>query len=77
MGYWTRANSEPCLLGFSGKLKPQRHNIRQIVESQIQEHSKKPAVIRNLIVELIGDLPRIELFARQKVDGWDAWGNEV
>lgn len=77
MGCWTRANSEPCLLGFSGKLKPQRHNIRQIVESQIQEHSKKPAVIRNLIVELIGDLPRIELFARQKVDGWDAWGNEV
>jgi len=77
MGYWTRANSEPCLLGFKGKLIPQSHSIRQIVETKIQEHSKKPAEIRNLIVELIGDLPRIELFARQKTEGWDVWGNEV
>jgi N6-adenosine-specific RNA methylase IME4 len=42
-----------------------------------EEHSKKPEIIRNKIVELCGDLPRIELFARQKTEGWDSWGNEV
>ncbi len=45
--------------------------------SHIEEHSKKPAETRDRIVELMGDLPRIELFARQKVPGWDVWGNEV
>ena len=51
--------------------------MRQIVESPVEEHSKKPDVVRDLIVELFGDRPRIELFARQRADGWDAWGNEV
>lgn len=77
MGYWTRANSEPCLLAFKGKLKPQDHSIRQIVEAEIDVHSRKPAKIREKIVSLMGDLPRIELFAREKVEGWDVWGNEV
>ena len=40
-------------------------------------HSEKPQMFRELIVETSGDLPRIELFARQKTDGWDVWGNEV
>ena len=43
----------------------------------IREHSRKPDIIRNKIVELCGDLPRIELFAREKTNGWDCWGNEV
>ena len=43
----------------------------------LREHSRKPDEIRDAIVELVGDLPRIELFARQRFDGWDAWGNEV
>ena len=77
MGYWTRANSEPCLLAFRGKMVPLCHNIRQITETTIQEHSRKPAIVRDKIVELMGELPRIELFARQKVEGWDAWGDEV
>ena len=34
-------------------------------------------IVRNKIVELCGDIPRIELFARQYADGWDCWGNEV
>ncbi len=77
MGYWTRANSEPCLLAFNGRMKPLKHDIRQIVESEIQSHSKKPPIIRRKIVELVGDLPRIELFARQRTEGWDVWGNEI
>jgi len=42
-----------------------------------QAHSVKPGETRDRIVQLMGDLPRIELFARQKVEGWDCWGNEV
>ena len=45
--------------------------------SPLQEHSKKPDLVRNKIIELVGDMPRIELFARQPVAGWDCWGNEV
>lgn len=41
------------------------------------KHSKKPSEIRDRIVELCGDVPRIELFAREKVDGWDCIGNEI
>lgn len=77
MGYWTRANSEPCLLGFKGKLKPQSHSIRQIIESVKENHSKKPQEVKDRILQLMGDLPRIELFAREKTEGWHVWGNEV
>ena len=45
--------------------------------SKIREHSQKPDEARDRIVQLFGDVPRIELFARQKVDGWDSWGNEI
>lgn len=77
MGRWTRANAELCLLATKGQ--PQRKNagISQIIFSAVQEHSRKPAIIRDRIVQLCGDLPRIELFARQRVEGWDAWGNEL
>ena len=45
--------------------------------SPVEEHSKKPDITREKIIELAGDLPRAELFARQKTPGWDVWGNEV
>ena len=77
LGYWTRANPEMCLLATKGKIKRLSKSIRQLFVSKIQEHSKKPDDIRNKIIQLVGDLPRIELFARQKVKGWDCWGNEV
>jgi N6-adenosine-specific RNA methylase IME4 len=51
--------------------------ISQIIETPIEEHSKKPSVTRELITRLVGELPRIELFSRNTTDGWDAWGNEV
>ena len=51
--------------------------VHQVLLSPVEEHSKKPDVIRERIVELMGDLPRVELFARQTAPGWDAWGNEV
>jgi site-specific DNA-methyltransferase (adenine-specific) len=77
MGFWTRANSEICLLGVRGKPKSVSNSVHSVVISKIEKHSKKPDEVRNRIVELCGDLPRIELFARDRFDGWDAWGNEV
>jgi len=77
MGYWTRANTEICLLATKGHPKRQSAGVFQVVEYPRMKHSKKPPIIRDKIVELMGDLPRIELFAREKVPGWDAWGNEI
>jgi N6-adenosine-specific RNA methylase IME4 len=77
MGRWTRANAELCLLATKGSIQRQSAAVRQIIYSPIERHSKKPDETRDRIVELLGDLPRVELFARQKVSGWDVWGNEV
>ena len=78
MGYYTRANNEICLLATKGKpLKRISRNVEQVILSKIQEHSRKPDAIRDRIVNLFGDLPRIELFARKQTEGWDVWGNEV
>ena len=77
MGYWTRANAEFCVLATKGKPKRMAKNVHQVIVSHIEEHSKKPDEARRRIVRLMGDLPRIELFARQKSAGWDVWGNEV
>ena len=77
MGYWTRSNSEICLLATKGNPKRVDASVRQIVLSPRLEHSQKPSEVRDRIVQLLGDLPRIELFAREKTAGWDVWGNEV
>lgn len=78
MGYYTRANNEICLLATKGKPLPRYSKaVKQVVLSKIREHSRKPDEVRDRIVELFGDIPRIELFARQHTDGWDCWGNEV
>lgn len=77
MGFWTRSNTEICLLAIKGRPRRQSKRIHQIIDMPVEEHSKKPDAVRQLIVELMGDIPRIELFARQKWEGWDAWGNEV
>lgn len=78
-GNYTRANAELCLLGTRGKCQLLRksRSIRQICDASIGRHSEKPAEIRDRIVGLFGDLPRIELFARAVTPGWDVWGNEV
>lgn len=77
MGFWTRQGSENILIAVKGKPKRINAGIRQVIEAVCEKHSKKPNVFREKIVELMGDLPRIELFAREKFKGWDAWGNEV
>ena len=77
LGYWTRGNAEICLLAKRGQPKRRSKSVHQFIISPIEEHSKKPDITREKIIELAGDLPRVELFARQKTPGWDAWGNEV
>lgn len=78
MGHWTNSNAEICLLATKKKFpKRQARNVKQIILAHRAEHSKKPDETRDRIVNLVGDLPRIELFARQTVKGWDCWGNEV
>lgn len=76
-GSWTRANSELCLIATKGSVTRLDATISQIIETPIEEHSKKPAVTYELIERLVGRLPRIELFCRQPYEGWDCWGNEV
>ena len=81
MGAYTRANAEVCLIAISKNTKATQivksHSVHQIVHYGVEEHSKKPSEVRDRIVNLLGDLPKIELFARQQVDNWDCWGNEI
>ena len=77
LGFWTRGNAEICLLATKGHPKRQAANIHQFIISPIEAHSKKPDEAREKIVALMGDLPRVELFARQSPPGWEVWGNEV
>ena len=77
MGFWTRSNAEVCLLATRGHPKRQCAGIHQFVISHIEQHSRKPDEVRDKIVKLMGDQPRVELFARQQTPGWDVWGNEV
>ncbi|WP_195557768.1 MT-A70 family methyltransferase [Eubacterium ventriosum] len=77
LGFWTRSNSEVCLIGTKGQPKRISKSVPQICDARIMEHSRKPAEIRERIVELCGELPRIELFARDKVKGWDSLGDEM
>ncbi len=77
LGNWTLANPELCLLATHKTFPKRKRAIKQLVLSPLREHSRKPDEVRDRIVELVGDLLRIELFAHQKVEGWDCWGNEV
>lgn len=81
MGQWTMKNCELVLFGTQGKMTKylKSRKVRQLQPAirDRQKHSRKPQIIRDKIIEMFGDLPRIELFAREKTGGWDVWGNEV
>lgn len=75
--YYAKSNCEICLMGIKGKMKPVSNSVSSVIIEPRSEHSKKPAIVRDKIVELMWDLPRIELFARNKTDWRDVRGNEV
>ena len=77
LGNYTMSNCEICLIGKKGKISRQSTGIKQIILHQKMKHSQKPIEARYRIVKLMGNVPRIELFAREKTPGWDVWGNEV
>jgi N6-adenosine-specific RNA methylase IME4 len=77
LGHWTRANTEFCLLATKGNPRRASKSVHQVIMTPVEAHSKKPDEARDKIVRLMGDLPRIELFARQATPGWDVWGNEI
>lgn len=76
LGYWTRSNTEPCLLATRGHPKRLNADISQVIVTQRREHSRKPDQVRSKIERLVAG-PYLELFARSRCKGWDAYGNEV
>ena len=79
IGFYTKSNCEVCLLATKGKpgnLKISNY-VSSCIISERREHSRKPDEARERITQLVGTVPKIELFARQEVEGWDCWGNEV
>ncbi len=72
-------STEFCLYGqLKGKwMKPKKFGIKSLIFEKKTIHSRKPKAMRQLILDYCGDLPRIELFAREKHEGWDVWGDEV
>lgn len=91
MGYYGRANPEPALLGVTEEFEmdisllgttakaPERQNagVRKLIVDNLREHSRKPDATHERLEKLFGNIPRLELFAREQRDGWDCWGNEV
>jgi N6-adenosine-specific RNA methylase IME4 len=77
MGFYSRQQCEQCLVALKGKPKVLNHSVRQIIRAENRKHSKKPIFARENITTMFGKLPRIELFAREKIDGWDSWGDEI
>ncbi len=79
LGFYTRSGSEIVLLGTKGKPLPRKsHSVRQVINAPVNRHSSKPPIIREKIVELFGDLPRLEIFGRPPIiQGWDMMGYEI
>ena len=77
MGFYTRAGSESCIIATKGKVKILDHGVRAVESKHVGVHSAKPSVFRKRCVQLIGDVPRLEMFARREAEGFDVYGNEV
>jgi len=76
LGYWTRSNSEVCLLATRGKPKRVNNTVRQGIIEPIRQHSRKPDCVHERVQQLVAG-PYLELFARQKRPGWTVWGNQT
>lgn len=77
MGRFTMGSCEYVLVGTKGHPQRVSKNVRQLVQAKRAGHSVKPKDVHNRIVELCGDVPRVELFARDTVEGWDCIGNGI
>lgn len=77
MGTLTRGNTEDCLFAKRGKIRRVSASVRQCIHARVRAHSEKPDGARERLVQLLGNVPRIELFARSRLPEWEAWGNEI
>ena len=77
MGYYTRANTEPCLLAVKGAMPVVAHDVLGLIYAPVREHSRKPNDQYTKIERLYPNMNYLELFARRKREGWDSWGNEI
>lgn len=77
MGNWTRANAECCLFAVRGKPKRVCAAVRSLIVAPVGQHSAKPDEARQRLVQLLGDVPRVELFARSQSPGWDCLGDGI
>lgn len=77
LGHYTRANTEDCWLGMRGRLERKSASVHQVFDDAVMKHSEKPKGVRDRIVGLFGDLPRIELFATERDKGWVSLGLEI
>lgn len=75
-GYILRVSAEFYLVGTRGKPERLSRSVRNFIEAPVREHSRKPDEIRR-DAELLWGGPRLEMFARQSAEGWDAFGNET
>ncbi len=76
LGYWTRANTEVCLLGTRGNPKRKSRAVRQLLIAPRREHSRKPDEFFADVERLVSG-PYLDLFSRQQRPAWDSWGNEA
>ncbi len=77
MGFYTRAGSESAIIATRGRPKIVDHSVRAVISAQVTEHSRKPAEFRKAAHQLVGEVPRLEMFARGLYPGWDVFGNEA
>lgn len=77
IGHWTAGNCEIVLFGKRGHPQRAARDVKQVVVAPMTVHSRKPDEVHRRIERLMGDVPRIELFARRRVPGWVCVGNEI
>ena len=79
MGYWFRGQHELLLVGVKGKVSPPLPPLREssVYKEKKGKQSKKASYFRDLITRQFPTATKLELFAREKTEGWDVFGNEV
>ncbi len=79
IGYYAKSNAEVCLLGIRGNAHGlvKDNSVSSCILAPRGRHSAKPQEARYRIEKLVGNVPKIELFARESMPGWDSWGNEI
>jgi N6-adenosine-specific RNA methylase IME4 len=77
MGAWLRCQAEFCLLGIKGKPTWELTNQRDLLSVARREHSRKPDEFYKMVETLCPVEKKIDIFSREKREGWDQYGNET